>query len=97
MSDPRIAALLKAAWDEGFEDVMTEADAAAILAALPPDWCGHEHAVVSAAAQRTIGVMELARLRRIEEAAWGVYRCCTWTETSCREHDALRAALEEKT
>ena len=57
MTDPRVSALAEALRGRyGFDgsDGWGE-DAAAILAALPPDWCGHE--------------AEIARLRKIEEAA----------------------------
>jgi DNA-binding CsgD family transcriptional regulator len=102
--DPRTAALLKAAWNEGFEDVMTYADAAAILAALPADWCGHNMAEWVPRAEwredwnrRHAAEAEIACLRRIEEAAREVMDDCEVEARGegCGPHDALRAALEE--
>jgi hypothetical protein len=96
--------------------------AAYILAALPPDWCGHTDMVSREAAldivrregQRVATEVrevsaEIARLRRIEEAARGLLcwvddesiTLCTICHTECGHFPecpmpALRAALEEK-
>jgi len=109
-SDPRIAALADSLIDAGVYSPAMPIDdlAAVILAALPPDWCGHG-AFMDTAALRA----EIARLRRIEEAAQEalaqtapdleLLRCCV----CCGQFDdeghlprcfvpALRAALEEK-
>jgi hypothetical protein len=72
--------------DEGDGTLVWEVDAAAILAALPPDWCGHigvEEAIaqgqnrIAALDARIVDLngevlalmAEIARLRKIEEAA----------------------------
>jgi hypothetical protein len=69
-TDPRIAALAQALQDAymgiGFgvsapdQQSYREA-AAAILAALPPDWCGHE--------EHAIALARIDRWRKIKEAA----------------------------
>jgi len=105
--DPRTAALAEALhkarcapsvpWPAGHMERHIE-DAAAILAALPADWCGHP---VQVAKWREMGA-EIARLRRIEEAARVVAnRGQEYEDTLVRwgdlaeALDALRAALEE--
>ena len=113
MTDPRIAALAEALqtipvpasyeeWQSRV-DVSYEADAAAILAALPPDWCGHSaFDGIQDAMTITNQTAEIARLRKIEEAARAIE---TWTvdledpDPEYRLHrvgweDALRAALD---
>ena len=69
--------------------------AALVVALLPPDWCGHV-AAEQATEQWDRLTAEIARLRKIEEAARAV---CDWSEVSGVMHlaalrDALRAALE---
>lgn len=68
-ADPRIAALAEAvhridSHSPGAGCASCERRAAAILAELPPDWCGHG-AFMDTAALR----VEISRLRKIEEAA----------------------------
>jgi hypothetical protein len=81
MTDPRTAALAVAIPDalravnipddkrDGY-GMVAEVMAAAILSALPPDWCGHDDLAVH---ERDLAQIErdeaIARLRRIEEAA----------------------------
>ena len=65
--------------------------AAAILAALPPDWCGHigveeviARAQHDAACRDELARQQaatIARLRRIEEAARAVAECCAVEES----------------
>lgn len=86
--DPRIAALLKAAWDEGFGDVMTYADAAAILTALD-GWTLVPVGTAAADVQR-----DYERHRRIEEAARAVIDERPY-HGGQNALDALRAALED--
>jgi hypothetical protein len=91
--------------------VTSPAFAAAILAALPPGWCGHiglaEGELLNDLSDKAEYIVnqqaEIARLRRIEEAARRVV--LEWDEWEvqhgkreyvAREVDALRAALEEK-
>lgn len=90
--------------DQGRFEWYASADemAAAILAALPADWCGHGGAFIEAQAMslRDAG-NEIARLRMIEEAAreivpnWDDDHCFDCHEARPCAHDALRAALEE--
>jgi len=98
MTDPRTAALAEAlsmnlaALDDLLHGPVNqykwENAAAAILAALPPDWCGHP---VQVAKWREMGA-EIARLRPIEEAA----RAYLSRPSSPALLAALRAALEKK-
>jgi hypothetical protein len=104
MTDPRTAALA-VALDKAFRSQpwpsVNEPDfdrdlAAAILAALPADWCGHDpewtSAVTHALSDRNEElVREIARYRRIEEAA----RVAAAEDCQSQALDALRAALEE--
>jgi hypothetical protein len=88
MTDPRTAALAEALKGTPMcgmtmrrigrpNDVAWERDAAAILAALPPDWCGHGLAreldlvqrLAAAEYQRDAALAEIAGYRAIEEAA----------------------------
>jgi hypothetical protein len=113
--------------EEGYFPAFSRHVAAAILAALPADWCEHDRVIEaykqairdlgsSPDAQANIAVQlmqaEIARLRRIEEAARALYgRIAEQYEedwiapdssmamsvtVSGRDLDALRAALEEK-
>jgi hypothetical protein len=102
-TDPRIAALAEAlrVWRRVFVDAedpdrwYTDS-AAALLAALPPDWCGHDlRAIRNRAWQDGVNAAnvdpDLARLRIIEEAARAVvadYPSDAWPVLN-----ALRAAL----
>jgi hypothetical protein len=119
--DPRIAALAEALrslpvpatyeeWQARI-DASYEDDAAAILAALPPDWCGHHAAseAMRALAEQTATIVqqedEIARLRRIEEAARAISNAGDPDDDFEGQYidylipatalDALRAALEE--
>ena len=91
-TDPRIAALaevLREVIDDGwyYRDLYKSRpseDAAAILAALPPDWCGHADEEYNSRISRMIAeqdairiehTAEIARLRPIEEAARVVCEC----------------------
>ena len=70
-----------------------EAQAAAILAALPVDWCGHDEAEYYRGRNCELEeeAANLARLRRIEEAARALMR---QVPDGLYRFDALRAALE---
>jgi hypothetical protein len=130
MSDPRIAALAEAYHNAAMEHGIgcvhpskhglavkvrdCDAMAAAILAALPDDWCrwddvylrGLNEGVAAGEALVAAYGAEIARLRRIEEAArrhidaiddehagdWAA----RWLEARLDAEAALRAALEEK-
>lgn len=102
MTDPRIDALAEALDAATYPDVRDgygfDGDikefAAAILAALPPDWCGHGRAkdcdglpfCPSGYAQRYHAIGEcdcgkLARLRKIEEAARDRVKVQDWCRT----------------
>lgn len=95
MTDPRIATLAEALhdWYAGKDAEFDGAqcrhreDAAAILAALPPDWCGHDGPLGPYYRK------EIARLRRIEEAARALLDN---HPLRCERADALRAALESR-
>jgi hypothetical protein len=67
--------------------------AAAILAALPPDWCGHKNSRERDELARQQNV-EIARLRKIEEAARALCDEWPWGAQHIAPPTALRAALE---
>ncbi len=111
-TDPRIAALAEALHgaqagcpDNPTYDCVHERQAAAILAALPPDWCGHglarELDLVRrlAAAEYQRDTLD-ARLRKIEEAARALDRhgfldlVSHTSEEGWEAAASLRAALE---
>lgn len=86
------------------------ADAAAILAELPDDWCGHDPTLYvqvadlterleAAESQSDREQAEIARLRKIEEAAREITSdrednyCFSCHDTLPCAHDDLRAAL----
>jgi hypothetical protein len=79
MTDPRVAALAEAMEQtaKAGQPWATYPEwATAILAALPPDWCGHDPEGEAAARQFVESITvdcgheaEIARLRAIEEAA----------------------------
>jgi len=92
--------------DYGYDPCGTKC-AAAILAALPPDWCGHSasddlFAASNALLSRTtVSKAEIARLRKIEEAAREVAEdsSATWSDgipIDARLLATLRAALAAK-
>jgi len=77
--------------------------AAAILAALPPDWCGHDPGLFPFASRFAALEAEIARLRGLalrlsvrahkHHADYPISEC---VEPLCIEAAALRAALEEQ-
>ena len=108
MTDPRAAALAealdRARYEFPYLDAGHEELAAAILAALPASFYGNPKERDELARQQAA---EIARLRRIEEAARALMAPHTLTTTNppkgeptagweWPEWDALRAALEEK-
>jgi len=80
--------------------------AAAVIAVLPPDWCGHDPGLFPFAGRFAALEAEIARLRKIEEAAResiaaidaDLYREGTPEDWWKREAAlaALRAALEDE-
>jgi hypothetical protein len=90
--DPRIAPLAEALDAGGVgcattvcPDHTSKDRAAAILAALPPDWCGHGEYEAEMERLWALDCAELARLRAIEEAA----RAVDWESVQ----DALDVAV----
>jgi len=108
MTDPRLAPLTAAlsahlrtftdgSWlllfdDKGYPQPSIEKFAAAILVALPDDWCGHEAEALDREAFIGRQRAEIVRLRKIEHAA---RELIANTEVGAWPvSDALRAALD---